>query len=697
MNFLAPLFLIGALAVAGPVIYHLVRRTTRERLPFGSLLFLQPSPPRLSQRHRFEHILLLLLRCIALALLAFAFARPFLPGTADDDPTAARPARTVILVDTSASMRREGLWPAAIARAGDWIRRAGPADELTLMTFDRAVATVLPAEEWRRAPTGERAALALSRLPSLSPGWSATRLGSALAAAAEILADADGKSAPGPRRIVLISDLQAGSRLEALQAYEWPKGVELLLEPVSAQRTTNAGLQLLADGAEVMRPADAPARVRVTNSADAKREQFQIGWAGDPGAVRVDAYVPPGQSRVFLLPKSKSAAADAITLSGDDEDFDNRAFAIAAVQQRPRVVWLGPDNAADTRQPLFFLRRAFVETPRAAVQVSARPAGAAPDPAELAAASLIFVGSGLDSTTASLLRAQAESGRTIVQVLRAADAATGASLGVLAGVSPVTLGESRAGSYAMLGEIDFRHPLFAPFADPRFSDFSKIRFWRHRRVDASGLPAARVVARFDTGDPAVLEIPAGRGRVIVFTSGWQPEDSQLAVSSKFAPLMWSLLEGAGGVGEFITQYAVGDPVVLPSEAAGALVTTPAGGASTLAAGSATFSATAELGVYRAAAGGREWRFAVNLDPAESRTAPLSPEELEQLGVPVTRSEEASKPEAEKRGLLQGVEAEGRQKLWRWLIAAALAVLLLETMVAGRALRRTATTAGEIAS
>lgn len=111
MNFLAPLFLIGALAVAGPVVYHLVRRTTRERLPFGSLIFLQPSPPRLSQRHRFEHILLLLLRCIALALLAFAFARPFLPGTPDDDPATARPARTVILIDTSASMRREGLGP----------------------------------------------------------------------------------------------------------------------------------------------------------------------------------------------------------------------------------------------------------------------------------------------------------------------------------------------------------------------------------------------------------------------------------------------------------------------------------------------------------------------------------------------------------------------------------------------------------
>ena len=58
MNFLAPLFLIGALAVAGPVIYHLVRRTTRERLPFGSLLFLQPSPPRLSQPVSYTHLTL---------------------------------------------------------------------------------------------------------------------------------------------------------------------------------------------------------------------------------------------------------------------------------------------------------------------------------------------------------------------------------------------------------------------------------------------------------------------------------------------------------------------------------------------------------------------------------------------------------------------------------------------------------------
>ena len=78
MSFLAPFFLVGGLAIAGPVIFHLIRRATREKTLFSSLMFLLPSPPRLSKRHRLEHILLLILRCLALALLAFGFARPFL-------------------------------------------------------------------------------------------------------------------------------------------------------------------------------------------------------------------------------------------------------------------------------------------------------------------------------------------------------------------------------------------------------------------------------------------------------------------------------------------------------------------------------------------------------------------------------------------------------------------------------------------
>ncbi|MEZ0258996.1 MAG: BatA domain-containing protein, partial [Chthoniobacter sp.] len=48
MNFLAPLFALGALAVIGPILFHLIRRTTREKTPFSTLMFLEPSPPRIT-------------------------------------------------------------------------------------------------------------------------------------------------------------------------------------------------------------------------------------------------------------------------------------------------------------------------------------------------------------------------------------------------------------------------------------------------------------------------------------------------------------------------------------------------------------------------------------------------------------------------------------------------------------------------
>ena len=77
MSFLAPFFLLGGLAIGLPVIFHLIRRTTRERTIFSSLMFLLPTPPRLTRRSRLENILLLLVRCAVLVLLALGFARPF--------------------------------------------------------------------------------------------------------------------------------------------------------------------------------------------------------------------------------------------------------------------------------------------------------------------------------------------------------------------------------------------------------------------------------------------------------------------------------------------------------------------------------------------------------------------------------------------------------------------------------------------
>src|ERR1041385_4153779 len=98
MNFLAPLFLAGAFAVALPVVFHLIRRTTRERTVFSSLMFLKPTPPRLTKRNRLEHILLLMLRCAAICLLAVGFARPFVKHILPETPFSQPPKTIGLLV-----------------------------------------------------------------------------------------------------------------------------------------------------------------------------------------------------------------------------------------------------------------------------------------------------------------------------------------------------------------------------------------------------------------------------------------------------------------------------------------------------------------------------------------------------------------------------------------------------------------------
>ena len=79
MSFLTPLYVLGLAAVIAPLVFHLIRRSPRGEVPFSSLMFLTPTPPRLTRRSRLDNLLLLLLRAAALCVLAFAFARPFLP------------------------------------------------------------------------------------------------------------------------------------------------------------------------------------------------------------------------------------------------------------------------------------------------------------------------------------------------------------------------------------------------------------------------------------------------------------------------------------------------------------------------------------------------------------------------------------------------------------------------------------------
>jgi hypothetical protein len=690
MSFLTPLFLIGGLALALPVLFHLIRRTTKERTVFSSLMFLLPTPPRLTKRSRLEHWLLLVLRCLALALLALGFARPFFKQSLPNEAATGAARRRVILVDTSASMRRAGLWVEARARVDQVLKSSAPGDQVAVLTFSKQSRSLVSFGEWSSTAVAARPAMVSERLSAVSPGWEGTQLGAALIAAAEALGDGDGQKATGPREIILVSDLQAGSHTEVLQGYEWPKGVELMVEALTVRQSTNAGLQLLADVADGDRQASATVRVRVSNSADAKREQFQVGWVRAAGegfvGAPVETYVPPGQSRIVTLPVAAGGGAQAITLRGDDENFDNTVFVIPPSPQKIAIAYLGAEPADDSRQPLFFLRRALPATSRLAISVMATAASALPS----TDAALFVVTDTLSASQATMLREQVLAGKTVFAAPK--NAAAVAALAPLLDVATLSVEEAKVKNYAMLAEIDFQHPLFAAFADPRFSDFTKIHFWKYRRIDFSAVAGVRMVAKFDNGDPALVEIPVGKGRVMVLAAGWNTEDSQLAVSSKFVPLLYALLEHSGAVRVDVGASLVGTGLDLGAAAGAAKLLSVTGSSVEIAANATSSAPIMSPGIYRLMnERGLVRSFAVNLDPVESRTAPMAADELERLGAPVAHAKSTNPTaEAARQVALQGAEAEGQQKLWRWFIIATLLLLLGESLLAGRTLRKGAT-------
>src|SRR5262245_4462191 len=197
MSFLTPLYALGLLAVAAPIVFHLIRRSPRGDVPFSSLMFLSPTPPRLTRRSRLDHLLLLLLRATALCLLALAFARPFLREAARLDSGEGVRRRVVVLIDTSASMRRGDLWARAKALADEVITHCQPNDQLAVISFDTSSRVLLGFDESGMLDPAKRLLVARARVDGLAPSWGGTYLGQALidaVAAIEDVADADDKA-----------------------------------------------------------------------------------------------------------------------------------------------------------------------------------------------------------------------------------------------------------------------------------------------------------------------------------------------------------------------------------------------------------------------------------------------------------------------------------------------------------------------
>ena len=171
MNFLVPAFLAGLVALAVPVVLHLRHRDKDAPHRFPSLMFLDRLPIRTAQRRRITDWPLLLLRALVVALLVFAFARPFMGG-ARAVSAGESPRTVILLLDRSLSMSHRDLWPAALDSARRTVNGLGAEDRIAIVAFDDEAEILQPL-------TTDRA-LALAALGKVRPGASGTRFAAGL-------------------------------------------------------------------------------------------------------------------------------------------------------------------------------------------------------------------------------------------------------------------------------------------------------------------------------------------------------------------------------------------------------------------------------------------------------------------------------------------------------------------------------------
>lgn len=668
MSFLTPLFLIAASAALLPVLAHLVRRRQTRRIPFSSLMLIQASPEAVVRRRRLKDLLLLALRAMMLILLALAFARPFIPQESLPFLPERQDESVVFLIDRSLSMQAYGRFEDARRLALRRIDGAASNDEIAVVGFSDT------AEQLTELSSD--AALHRGVVASLAPSFRTTDFHAPLRLAADILQDARHEA----RTIVFISDYQRSGFTGALENFTLPDDIAVVTESVADDRSENSYFEEFA--LSMQRAADTVSvdlSTRVTSHAPENALQL---WMDGQSVDALELPALAGASASFRqLTTRMGYFQGSLRLGADGLQADDSFYFTYRVAERPVVLIVDADPE---RRNAFFLRTAF--DLGAAAQYSLRQSSRLTSSA-LTGADVVFA-AGFPAFSpleiAALERFAMAGGGVILSAGPDTDLESFASalrqLGVV-GDQPLESRQPAAGEAFMLGRIEDRHPMFAPFANSGTGATLRPKFRRYVRMIPD--TAATVPARYDSGDPFLLERRLGSGRVLAYTSTFSTQWTDLPLSGIFVPLLHHAAAYSFDSPATQEQYLIGEVVSLAGTSGDVWdVRAPDGNVYKVSVDAAEFGffrATEKPGHYVAVRANQRIPFSVNTDPSESLLDVRDEEEayaavVERRSAPVPAPEEASL-------VLQDEERE--QKLWRVVIMLLVGLFVLETWLANR--------------
>lgn len=643
MNWLFPGFLAGAALIGLPILLHFLRSKPKTLVPFPSLRFLGDMAIRDTRRHRIQRWITLLLRCLVIAALAAAFARPFWQSDAAKNRHA-----LVVALDNSMSMQAQGRWEARRNQALVRLAKLGEGDRAGLMVM-------FPRPTWI-VPLTDDIGRVSAALTNLSPGYENTRYAPALQAALDAL-----ESAPAAERTLLwVADEQRAGWLGVDLTHPVPAGIKVELGDIAPAPARQAAIVLLQ--------REGNTRVNATVrlfSPEKDRREIIFGEGGrecgrqtvelSPGENTVPLDVPPNipYLRVSLEPQ-------------DDLKADDTAWIVLG-QKTGNTVFLdgveGPDFLAHALQSTKKFDSAGFDT--ADLPQTAWPA----DSPVILRSARSFAPPGV-----SELDRFVEAGGPLLVFVDGspAQAAWLAKRGIkvtkrLAAEEPWNL-----------HDWDAEHPTLAAYAGQSLLPLLQVEF--RRGFNLEGIPLVPI-ANWPDGRMALAEWNHQGRRALIAGFPMTRGATNWPAQPSFVPFIH---QAAGWLGSFSLarhEWHIGDAIPLPpGEGTWKAIDSPKPAEPRTAAGSVRPD---QPGVYEFAIGQNRRLYAVNTPPGESNLAPWpDPVQLHALENPSTATASASES-IPSTGLANAEISENRQRLWWWVLAFCGLFLLAELALANR--------------
>jgi uncharacterized membrane protein len=693
MQFLNPLLLIGSVAVIGPILLHLIRKEESKKVPFSSLMFVTRLPKRSLRRQTLRHRLLLLMRMVALILLALAFARPFLVSEVAAPLISSSDKSLVVLLDNSFSTQSGKRFEQAQDQALKIMDSLSARSTIQLVLYSDTTQVL-------NNPQAERSSLR-TVLQGVQPTYRKTNHRSALKLAQQLLSSAPNEQ----REIHWISDFQQSGWNDSLeevaigenvkvQTYDvgGAEGGNISISHCQLSRQVDGESQLTRVSARVTAygtksPVTARAALKL-NGKVLQEKQFTL-QADNSQLFEFDNFaLPPGVSKGQIE-----------LYHSDSLEADNIYHFTLSSQQKLKLLLLGDKGGRDA----FYMTKALSASKDALFQLESQDVNqiGATDLTKYSAVLLNNVPT-VSAALVDRLQEFVVNGGGLITILGSRVRATELSQR-LERVLPAKLSSKlSAGSgnkELFIGEIQRQHPVFEIFQGVHHSYLMTTPF----SGVFQSLPAesSQVLARLDDGTPLLLARDVGKGRSLLFTSSLNMEWNDLPLKSVFLPFLHQMVKYSTNYEGEQHAFVVGDVIpmsVLNPMLGKALnrisrtssfsqdwkVLTPAGKAAELGDADllkAPFFTLDEPGFYQSRVHNFDNSVAVNIAPEESDLRKIAPEKA--LTAVRRVSQTRSGVPTPDHSLDQRQAWESKQRIWWYLLIIALLVLAVESFVSNR--------------